>query len=149
MLDFSGEVSYRGRALALSLVGCVLVILLIGMVTTTHAFVTKVGEDTLEDFASGEFYRTSLLEIPPDIDSVQLVPIGLSGQWGMEAHSLPVALTELAAVAGRSADASKGHIVVMGGFDRNHVYHNKVYVSAINIDGSLGGWIEQTAAPLP
>jgi len=149
MQGFSGDVSSRGRALALSLVGCALVILLIGMVTTSHAFVTTIGEDTLEDFASGEFYRTSLLEIPPDVDSIQLVPIGLSGEWGMEPHSLPIALTELAAVAGRSADASKGHVMVMGGFDRDHHYHDEVYVSAINDDGSLNGWIEQTSAPLP
>jgi uncharacterized repeat protein (TIGR01451 family) len=116
--------------------------------TTTQAYVTKVGETTLVDFASGQFYRTSLLEIPPDVDSVQLVPIGLSGQWGTEPHSLPIALTELSAVAGRNAAADKGQIVVMGGFETTH-YHDQVFISNVNTDGSLGEWIEQTGAPLP
>jgi uncharacterized repeat protein (TIGR01451 family) len=137
------------RALALILALCALVLLLIGTVTTTQAFVTKVGETTLVDFASGQFYRTSLLEIPPDIDSVQLVPVGLSGQWGIEPHSLPIGLTELAAVAGRNAAANKGQIVIMGGFDAGFQYHDEVFVSTVNTDGSLGPWIEQTGAPLP
>jgi uncharacterized repeat protein (TIGR01451 family) len=133
------------RVLALIVAFGALVLLLIMTVTSTQAFVTKVGETTLVDFASGQFYRTSLYE---PTQSVQLVPIGLSGQWVQDLdHPLPLAVTELSAVAGSNAAADKGQIVVMGGFDASFQYHDEVYISTINEDGSLGGW--QPGTPLP
>jgi uncharacterized repeat protein (TIGR01451 family) len=130
------------RVLALALAFGALVILLAATAMTTQAFVTKVGHTTLDEFAVGEFHRTGLLALPPDIESVQLLPIGLFGTWKLASQPLPIALTELSAVAGGQ------QVVVLGGFDAGHNCHNEVYVSTIGSGGVLGPWIEQ-AYPLP
>ncbi len=131
----------RCRGMALALVfGAVT---LLATTLTAQAFVAKMRETTLDDFASGEFHRTGLLDIPPDIDSVQLLPVGLTGQWGPD-RSLPIALVDLFGAA------VGGHLVVMGGQDASFQYHDEVYVSAIGEQGALGPWTEQAhALPQP
>ncbi len=129
----------RCRGLALALVfGAVA---LIATTITAHAFVAKMTETTLDDFASGTFHKTGLLDIPPDIDSVQLLPVGLTGEWG-PGRSLPVALVDLFGIA------TGGYLVVMGGQDASFHYRDEVYVSAIGAQGALGPWTVQ-AHPLP
>jgi len=134
----------RHRMLALVVVLGALAVLLIGTAITGRAYVTKTTQTTLDDFASGEFHKTGLLDIPErNIDSVQLIPIGLVGEWFPATHSLPIPLTELAAVA------VEGHLVVIGGLDQNHARRSEVYISTLGDDGSPGPWVEQTAHPYP
>ncbi len=147
MRAFPNPTRSRHRALALVVALCALAVLLIVTVTTTEAFVSKLSETTLADFASGSFYRTSLLDVPP-IDGIQLLPVGLSGQWEPAFPALPEPLTEMAVVSGRNAANDKGQIVVMGGFAPGYEVRDTVYVNTLNADGSLGTWISQTH-PLP
>ena len=66
---------------------------------TAHAYVVKRIETTLDDFYTGTFFYTGLLDIPTEgIDSVQLLPIGLTGDWQTSVHQLPQGLADLAAV---------------------------------------------------
>ena len=65
-------------ALVLGLLGVLLVIM------TANAYVAVKIHDTLEDFDRGTFNYTGLLDLPPHIESVQLLPIGLTGEWPCE-----------------------------------------------------------------
>jgi uncharacterized repeat protein (TIGR01451 family) len=141
MQPISSPVKSRRRVLALILSFGALILLLVATAMTTQAYVTSKMHDTLADFVEGRFYWTGLLDIPPDVQSVQLMPAGLVTHWAVD-RPLPVALKELAAVA------VEDYIVVMGGYDDSD-YRDEVYVSAIGADGSLGAWQEQTAYPLP
>jgi len=126
----------RRRAMALVLVLGAVVVLFIATAVTSQAFVTKVGHDTLDDFAPGRFGKTGLLDLP-GIDSVHLLPIGLFGEW-VEGRPLPRKLTQLSSVA------AGGQVVVMGGVDDAGVYTRTVWVSTIGSDGALGAWVTQT-----
>jgi len=127
----------RGFGLALTFAA----LALIATAMTAQAFVARMTETTLDDFASGTFHKTGLLDIPPNIDSVQLLPVGLTGDWQPD-RSLPIGLVDLFGVA------AGGHVVVMGGQDADFHYHDEVYVSAIGDQGALGPWTGQ-AHPLP
>jgi uncharacterized repeat protein (TIGR01451 family) len=131
----------RGLALVVA-VGALLLLMMVTTLTA-QAYVTKMGHDTLEDFVDGEFHRTGLLDIPKEgIQSVQLIPAGLFGDW-KPGRSLPMALTELSAVA------AGGQVVVMGGNAGTSNWRSEVYISTIGADGTLGNWRTQTAHPLP
>jgi uncharacterized repeat protein (TIGR01451 family) len=143
MQPVSDRAQSRRRALALVLAIAALMLLMMATALTAQAYVTKVGHDTLEDFVEGEFHRTGLLDIPKDgIQSVQLIPAGLFGDW-KPGRSLPRPLTELAAVA------AGGQVVVMGGNAGTSNWRTEVYISTIGADGTLGNWREQTTHPLP
>jgi len=144
MRPFSNLSSPKLRAMALFVAFGALVILLLATVMTTQAYVTKITETTLDHFVSGEFRRTGLLDIPAqEIDSVQLIPIGLVGTWYEDAQSLPIALTE------HSAVGVGGHLIVMGGSNDISPAYDTVYVSSIGDGGALNPWVEQTSNPLP
>ncbi|HFD39773.1 MAG TPA: hypothetical protein ENJ31_08025, partial [Anaerolineae bacterium] len=139
MLSKSRQPRYRVWLLVVVLGA--LAVLLIGTTMTSRAYVTKITETTLDDFSSGEFHRTGMLDISEEgIDSIQLIPIGLVGTWVQDAQSLPISLTE------HSAVAAGGHVIVMGGTDENLDSRNEVYVSRIGAGGALEPWVEQTNA---
>jgi uncharacterized repeat protein (TIGR01451 family) len=122
-------------ACTLSLLGLLL------FIVTAHAYVAKVTKTTLVDFDGGSFFYTALLDLPPDIDSVQLMPIGLTGEMELSAHPLPVRLANAGAV---------GHhdfLYVIGGTDNDQTIRGEVYSSQTSMGGEVTPWQSQT--PLP
>ncbi len=111
-------------ALVLALLGMLILIM------TANAYVALQTEDTLEDFDSGRFIYTGLLDIEPDVQSVQLLPVGLTGEWTTSAYTLPARLVNLAAIA-------NGDIVyVIGGTD--HLNHSRSEVYSTKMTGASG-----------
>ncbi|MGD8626553.1 MAG: hypothetical protein PVJ34_18585 [Anaerolineae bacterium] len=127
----------RQLVLALTLSLLALCILFV----TANAYVAKKTETTLTDFDSGTFLYTGLLDIPPDVDSVQLLPIGLTGQWQASSQPLPVALANLSAVA------SRDYIYVVGGTDNTHISQAGAYASHIELGADLTPWQTQPSLP--
>ena len=72
--DAMGPRSSKRRPAALALVLAMLAVLAIA--TTANAFVARLTETTVSDFQGGTFHLTGLLDIPPDTQSVQLLPAG-------------------------------------------------------------------------
>ncbi|MGQ9597810.1 MAG: hypothetical protein ACUVWZ_00160 [Anaerolineae bacterium] len=113
-------------------------------VLSSNAYVTQKGETTLVDFDSGTFIYTGLLDIPEQgVDSVQLLPIGLTGEWEVANRSLPLRLTDHAVVMNGDA------IYVVGGTDQDYVVHNEVFMTRMGLDGQLSPWQSQNPLPAP
>ncbi len=113
-------------------------------VLSSNAYVTQKGETTLVDFDSGTFIYTGLLDIPEQgIDSVQLLPIGLTGDWEVANRSLPLRLTDHAVVAHGDA------IYVVGGTDEEYAVHDEVFMTQMSLDGQLSPWQSQNPLPDP
>jgi uncharacterized repeat protein (TIGR01451 family) len=124
-----------GLALVLSLLGVLLAII------TADAYVAKKTETTLADFDTGRFIYTGLLDLPPEVDSVQLLPIGLTGNWGTSDKNLPMRLANLAAIANANT------IYAVGGTDNNLAVRNEVYSSQMGARGALSPWESQNSLP--
>lgn len=134
----------RARRLVLALVLGLLGVLL--MIMTANAYVAKKTQDSLLDFDRGRFFYTGLLDIPPDIHSVQLLPVGLTGEWGY-GQPLPLPLADMGAAA------NDGVIYVVGGTTpeggQNKV-HGGVYTSIMTgVKGALSPWFTEPALPAP
>ena len=99
--------------------------------TPASAFVSQLWLDDISAFSGGSFDRTGLVNIPSEgISAVQLMPIGLSGQWVQDRTSLPVPLQEFAAVSYGS------YIYTLGG-RYNGLATDRVYIIGVNSDGSV------------
>jgi uncharacterized repeat protein (TIGR01451 family) len=113
---------------------------------TAHAYVIRRFETTLNDFYTGTFLYTGLLDIPEeDIDSVQLLPVGLTGDWQTSVHHLPQELADLAAVANGE------WIYTLGGtIDQNtDRVRREVYVAQMKQEGDTTTWEVETPLPEP
>ena len=124
-------------ALVLGLLGASILIM------TANAYVAVKIQDTLLDFDRGTFSYTGLLDIPPDIDSVQLLPVGLTGDWGSANLKLPRRLKDLAATI------LHGDVIfVVGGNDAQFNVRPEVYTTIISdIQGTLAPWQTQPSLP--
>ncbi len=101
-------------------------------IASTYAFVVFLQEDSSADFLDGTFYFTGLNTRD---DMVTLLPIGLTGDWNTDASSLPVGLTDLAAVA------MDNRIFVVGGYTDNGEYSRGIYSATVqDITGTLSAW---------
>jgi len=117
-------------------------LVLLAFIVTAHAYVAKETKSTLVEFNGGSFYFTALLDIPPDIDSVQLIPIGLTGDMQLSDNPLPVRLANVGTVG------HKDFVYVVGGTDDNQVVRNEVYSALTSLEGGeITPW--QTLAALP
>jgi hypothetical protein len=106
------------------------------------AFVTQAVLDVVPDFAGGTFQRTGLISNPQgDVSGVQLMPIGLSGEWVRDARVLPVPLQEL------TATSWGNRIYVMGGRLADGQFSKRVFVLRLADDGSIAA--VQDAPQLP
>jgi hypothetical protein len=140
---FGAETGSTPRRLVLALVLGLLGTLI--LVMTANAYVAVKIQDTLVDFDRGSFFYTGLLDIPPDIDSVQLLPVGLTGEWGPANLKLPMRLKDLSAVI-LNGDV----IYVVGGNDANFDVHPEVYTTIISdVKGTLTPWQTQPSLPAP
>ncbi|MCL7453455.1 MAG: hypothetical protein M8467_10460 [Anaerolineae bacterium] len=109
-----------------------------------HAYVVRRIETTLDDFYTGTFLYTGLLDIPGEgIDSVQLMPIGLTGNWQLSANQLPQALVDLAAVGGND------RIYVIGGTNESTYTTQQVYSAQMNPEGDTSPWRAESPLPVP
>ncbi len=125
------------RRLLLALVLALLAVLI--TIVTANAYVAVKIEDTLADFDRGIFNYTGLLDLP-GIQSVQLLPVGLTALWTISDQPLLSSLAYLAAIA-------NGRVLyVVGGYDQD--VSNAVYSSIITgPQGVLTPW--QVQRPLP
>jgi uncharacterized repeat protein (TIGR01451 family) len=138
-MDDTGQKAKRARQGALVLVLSLLVILVI--VTTANAYVTQTTHTTLADFELGTFTYTGLVDLP-EVESVQLLPIGLEGEgWTFANRTLPERLSNLVAVA------SDGRLYVAGGTKYDLSISQVTWVSEIGPDGSLSPWQAQPDMP--
>jgi uncharacterized repeat protein (TIGR01451 family) len=138
-MDDKGKKAKRARQGALVLVLGLLAILVV--VTSANAYVTRTTQTSIADFELGTFTYTGIVDLP-DVESVQLLPIGLEGGgWTLSNQTLPEALTDLVAVA------SDGRIYVAGGTKSDLSLNDKVWVTEVSPDGSLGNWQEQDPMP--
>lgn len=134
----------RSRRVVLAFVLGLLGVLL--MVMTANAYVAKKTQDSLLDFDRGRFFYTGLLDIPPDIHSVQLLPVGLTGEWGY-GQPLPLPLADMGAVA-------IGDVILLAGgttpVGRLSQVHDGVYTSIMTgVKGELTPWSTEPALPAP
>ena len=137
--DAMGHRSTRGRPAALALVLAMLALLAIA--TTANAFVARLTETTVSDFDSGFFSYTGLLDIPPDIHSVQLLPVGLTGDWHTSAMTMPWPLANFGSVL------SGNRIYVVGGTDDDQDARKDVRSYDLDGGGALSGPHVRTALP--
>lgn len=138
--DEKGQKGMRQRQAALVLVLAMLWVLAIA--ATANAYVAMRTETTLVDFDSGTFLYTGLLDLPEEeIDSVQLMPVGLAGDWSAANRTLPVRLANLGAVV------SGNRIYVIGGTSSAQPARAEVYSYDVGPDGSLGAPQTRTALP--
>lgn len=136
----TGRSRARQRRAALVLVLAMLALLAIAV--TANAYVAKRTETTLVDFDSGTFVYTGLLDLPEEeIDSVQLMPVGLAGDWQTAAITLPARLANLSAVA------VGNRIYVVGGTDNRVHFRAEVYSYNVGADGELGDPVTQSSLP--
>jgi uncharacterized repeat protein (TIGR01451 family) len=110
------------------------------LIVTADAYVSKKTETTLVDFDSGLFLYTGLLDLPPR-DSVQLLPIGLTGDWNSSGQPLPEPLVNLSTIANGDT------IYAIGGTDYEGNIRKEVFSSTMRLGQDLTPW--QTATPLP
>lgn len=128
------------RSIALGLPLALLVML--ALVISANAYVSVKTESTLADFDSGTFLFTGLLDIPTDdIHSVQLLPIGLTGNWQTSSQPLPQPRANIAAVA------NGDYIYAVGGTDQDAHVVKSVYASEMSLGGELVPW--STGISLP
>ncbi len=129
------------RQILLVLVLALLIVLILAV--TANAYVAQRTNDTLSDFDRGTFTFTGLLDIPErDIDSVQLLPVGLTGEMELSPLHLPRPLVDHATIA--IGDV----IYVIGGTDQTFLTRAEVYFSTISDDqGTLSPWQQQTDLP--
>jgi len=138
--DTAGETGTRRRQVALALVLAMLAALAIA--ATASAYVARRTETTLGDFNSGTFSYTGLLDLPDEgIDSVQLMPVGLAGNWETANQTLPERLANL------GTTVSGNRIYVVGGTDNDVEFHAEVYSSDVGPDGALSTWQTQNELP--
>jgi uncharacterized repeat protein (TIGR01451 family) len=134
----------RARRLGLAFVLGLLGVLL--MIMTANAYVAKRTQDSLLDFDRGRFFYTGLLDIPPDIHSVQLLPVGLTGEWDY-GQPLPLPLADMAATTNGDV------IYVVGGttpVSRLSQVHDGVYTSIMaGVKGALTPWFTEPPLPAP
>jgi uncharacterized repeat protein (TIGR01451 family) len=105
------------------------------LVISANAYVSVKTESTLADFDSGTFLYTGLLDIPTDdIHSVQLLPIGLTGNWQTSGQPLPQARANLAAVG------NGDYVYVVGGTSSTAQVVKTVYSSTMSVGGELAAW---------
>jgi uncharacterized repeat protein (TIGR01451 family) len=111
---------------------------------TVNAYVAVKIESSLADFDSGTFIYTGLLDIPPDIHSVQLLPVGLTGDWQVSDRPLPEKRADMAA-------AANGNVLyVIGGTDDDGDVRATVYSSIISdVYGALTPWQTDKSLPAP
>ncbi len=129
----------RQRRAVLALVLAILAVLAVAV--TANAYVAKLTETTLVDFDSGTFRFTGLLDLPGEgIDSVQLMPVGLAGDWQTANQILPERLANVSAVA------AGNRIYVVGGTDNELDFRSEVYSYDVGPDGELSA--PQTQASL-
>lgn len=110
-------------------------------VISASAYVSKKTESTLADFDSGTFLYTGLLDIPPDTHSVQLLPIGLTGDWSTSTRHLPQPLANLAATT------SGDYVYVVGGTNSRGLPVKAVYASQMSTGGELTPWSTEVSLP--
>ncbi|MBN1658087.1 MAG: DUF11 domain-containing protein [Anaerolineae bacterium] len=123
-------------AIPLALLGVLLV------TATVQAVMVSRVHTTLAQFDTGSFDRTGLLDIPSEgIHSVQLLPIGLTGDWAA-LPPLPRALADMAAVT------NGDFVYVIGGIDAEQNGRAEVYRNTLNLSGTIGAWVEETALPV-
>jgi uncharacterized repeat protein (TIGR01451 family) len=137
------EGAARGRrvvlALVLGLLGALLVIM------TANAYVAKKTHDTLLDFDRGRFFYTGLLDIPPDIHSVQLLPVGLTGEWDPNGQKLPHPLADMGATTNGDVIYVAGGTTPGGSL---HVVDDRVYTSIMTgVKGMLTPWFQEPSLP--
>ena len=116
---------------------------LLAAAATANAYVTQTTHTSLADFELGAFTYTGLVDLP-GVESVQLMPMGLSqedGGWTLSNRTLPEALVNLVAVAG------DGRIYVAGGREWDLSLNDQSWVTAVGPDGSLGEWLPQASMP--
>ena len=139
-MDDTGKTVSVARRGALVLVLGLLCLL--AAIATANAYVTKTTQTSIDDFALGTFQYTGLVDLPNDVEGVQLLPMGIEGGgWTRSNLDLPEALSNLIAVA------SDGRIYVAGGDTPDFEISDKVWVTEVNPDGSLAGWREQDPMP--
>ena len=130
----------RARRLVLALVLGLLGVLV--LIMTANAYVAVVIEDNLSDFDRGTFIYTGLLDIPPDIQSVQLLPVGLTGEWTTSELRMPRPMKDFASASDGDA------IYIAGGNDAGLKVRTEAYSTIITgVEGTLTPW--QTLPPLP
>jgi uncharacterized repeat protein (TIGR01451 family) len=134
----------RARRLVLAFVLGLLGVLL--MIMTANAYVAKKTQDSLLDFDRGRFFYTGLLDIPPDIHSVQLLPVGLTGDWGY-GQPLPLPLADMGASTNGDVIYVIGGTTPEGGLSQ---VHDGVYTSIMTgVKGDLTPWFTEPALPAP
>ena len=126
-----------GLALALGLLAMMFFVL------TANAYVAVKVDDSLVDFDQGSFVYTGLLDIPDKgIHSVQLLPVGLTGEWQTSPQHLPERLADMATAANGNA------LYVIGGTDPQNDPRTEVYSTIISdVWGTLVPWRTETALP--
>jgi uncharacterized repeat protein (TIGR01451 family) len=134
----------RARRLVLALVLGLLGVLL--MIMTANAYVAKKTQDSLLDFDRGRFFYTGLLDIPPDIHSVQLLPVGLTGEWDY-GQPLPLPLADMGTAANGDVIYVVGGTTPVGGLNE---VHGGAYTSIVTgVKGALTPWFTEPALPEP
>jgi uncharacterized repeat protein (TIGR01451 family) len=113
------------------------------LIATANAYVAVKVHDTLADFDQGTFIYTGLLDIPDfGIHSVQLLPIGLTGDFVTSSQLLPRRLANMAAIANGDV------MYVVGGTSDLDEARAEVYSSKIaGLNGELTPWHQETSLP--
>lgn len=107
------------------------------------AFVTHTVLDVVADFSGGTFQRTGLVSSPEEgVHGVQLMPIGLTGEWVTDRLPLPAPVQESAVAAWGT------NIYVLGGSGSDGYAKSTVYCLRMNSDGSVAS-IAYGQSPLP
>ena len=114
----------------------------LAIATTANAFVARLTETTVSDFDSGIFRYTGLLDLPgEDIHSVQLLPVGLTGDWHTSAMTMPWPMANFGSVV------SGDRIYVVGGTDDDQDVRKDVRSYDLGSDGALSGPHVQSELP--
>lgn len=132
------------RSIALALPLALLATLVVAI--SVNAFVLKKTESTLVDFDSGTFLYTGLLDLPDvGVDSVQLLPIGLTGAWDTSSQLLPLPVGD--GRANVAAAATEDYIYVVGGTNGQGQVVKTVYSSKMSVTVDLTPWTTELALP--
>jgi uncharacterized repeat protein (TIGR01451 family) len=141
----TGESKIRNATVQRQAVLAVVLALLAALVfvVTANAYVAQRTHDTLTDFDRGTFTFTGLLDIPErDIDSVQLLPVGLTGEMELSSRHLPEPVVDHATIA------ISNSVYVIGGTDRYGSPRADVLLTSVSDDqGNLSPWQSQAALP--
>jgi len=134
----------RGSARALRAAAGALLALALVLICSVPAtaFVTRVVIDSVADFSGGTFQRTGLISNPAGgVDGVQLMPIGLSGEWVTDARRLPIGLQEL------TTTSWGDYLFVVGGRRADNNASGRVFCLRLNADGSVAAISNGAALP--